>query len=174
MRVIAGFVICVFFGTWLPAHAHDHGEDCSSRWHQNYIRGLSSALDLDEWQCFREDLDDLGSGRYAKRTGRNVSGDIIAWYYDAELYGGGYYWKRGVWEPEFNASFLGRVWDINHRDINNDAFLCFEAQSIRRGSHQVLTYCSARTPFGRSGAIKAYDRAIVENIMRNRGVYTPE
>lgn len=173
MRVIAGFVLSVFFGTWLPAYAHDHGEACDSRWHQNYIRGLGAALDPDEWQCFREDLDDLGHGRYAKRTGRHVSGDIVAWYYDAELYGG-YFWKRGVWNREFTASFLGRVWDVNHRDINNDAFLCFEAQSIRRGSHQVLTYCSARPSLSGNGTIEAYDRAIVENIMRNRGLYKPE
>ena len=35
MRVFAGFGIFALIGTWLPGHAHDHGEDCGWRWHQN-------------------------------------------------------------------------------------------------------------------------------------------
>ena len=173
MRVVAGFVVVFILGTLVPAYADDHGESCSSRWHQSYIQGLTAALDPNDWKCHREEVNDLGHGRYAKRTGVNTSGPIGAWYYDAELYGG-YFWKRGVWDKEFTASFWGRVWDVNHRDIDNNAFRCFEAQSIRRASYRVVTYCSTEPPFAGSGENQAYDQTSVENIMRNGGLYKPE
>ena len=171
MKKIFALLVVSLSALTASAQTEKRPDDCSTRWHQNYIQAFSDTLDIDGWKCFREDKNKVSEGRYLRRTGSNHSDGVYVWYFDDDLYGN-WIFRRGLFDSEFRAIFMNRNWDVRNVSYPGwDAFLCFEARSVRKASYQTLRYCSARRLLDQNGPTEFYDREMVENIFENGGTF---